>query len=183
MPDNPKPALWNSLEVAKLIVSIATPVAVVIAGFVLNENLARQNDIRRSQEILLMRRLSVYDKLAPNLDAIYCYVVDEGRWQDQTPLSIFECKRVADDVLRRNQALWAPETIAAYQAYMDSAFQAPGAGEKLLRLRAETEHKSYLQNWQAAWADLFTAPDPDHQKKYDALMSMFSRDLDLRNAR
>jgi len=178
MSDSPKPALWNNLEVAKLIVAIATPVAVVTAGFVLNQNLARQNDVRRSQEILLARRIDVYDKVAPNLDSIYCYIVDEGHWQEETPLSIFECKRTTDDLMHRNQAMWSADTFAAYQAYMNAAFDPQGAG-KGISIRANTDRKSHLQNWEDTWSYLFTAKDPEHQKKYDALMRLFSRDLNL----
>jgi len=179
MPDSPKPALWNSLEVAKLIVAIATPVAVVTAGFVLNENLARQNDVRRSEEILLARRLDVYDKVAPNLDSIYCYVTDSGRWQEETPLSVLECKRATDDMMHRNQAMWSAGTIAAYQAYMNAAFDSPQGGGKAISIRTDTDRKSHFQNWEESWRDLFAAKDPDHQKKYDALMDRFSRDLNL----
>ena len=57
--------LWNSLEVAKLLVSALTPLAVLTFGFWINRRLKRVEHLQWASQKVIEKRLVVFDQVAP----------------------------------------------------------------------------------------------------------------------
>jgi hypothetical protein len=69
---NNQTTVWTSLEIAKFIVSLATPViAGIIALMVANFGLHLERQKVINQE-LIKKRIGIYDEVGPKLNDIYC---------------------------------------------------------------------------------------------------------------
>lgn len=172
---------WNSLEVAKLIVSIITPVAIVFIGFWIQSTLAKQNQTWKARERLADRRLMIYDDIRDELNRIYCFIEDVGTWKEEDPDKVISYKRKLDQVMHTQQAIWAPDTFSAYQEYMDAAFATyQGVGEDAKIETKLYEKEKGIKDWKPAWSDRLTdKKDPSHKSKYKTLINLISRDLML----
>lgn len=88
-------SLWNSLEVAKLAVSVLTPFSIVLFGFLFNKRLLRlesgQEDARRKQDSVDQQaRDELERRFAPHIEFdIYCrfYGPQQGQYAAELTLS------------------------------------------------------------------------------------------------
>jgi hypothetical protein len=69
---------WNSLEVAKLAVAAATPIAVAVVGFWLNNRLKSVEQAQWSQQKVIERRITAYDDIAIPLNRLFCSSATSG---------------------------------------------------------------------------------------------------------
>jgi hypothetical protein len=171
------------MEVAKLIASFLTPITIALVGYFIQRTLAEQNRRWQVQERLADKRAEIYEKIAEDLNKIYCYVRDVGGFKLETPEAILVAKRNVDRNMFAYQAIWPEETFKSFKAYMDSAFatfQGVGVDAKIrtrtMEKRAAREKRG--EDWPAAWNERFTEKtDVEHESKYQALMNLISRDL------
>lgn len=175
-----KRTAWNSLEAAKLLVGIATPLALALLGFRIQATLAKQNEAWRSRERLADRRLAVYDEIRKPINQIYCYIEDVGTYKDDTPPTIIVSKRSVDQTMFTNEAIWSSDTLQAYRDYMQSAFLVFSGVNQDAQIRTSFAQKATLDGWNNTWVDRFTGTRArDHSQRYNQLMKSFSRDLML----
>jgi hypothetical protein len=175
---HPKSA-WNSLEVAKLVIGLLTPLVVALVGFWVNSTVAAQNRAWQLNDQLVARRLAVYDEVRTKLNTIYCFVEDIGRWKDETPESITDLRREVHAIMHTNRALWPPDTFAAYLDYMDRvAFKTySGVGEDA-KIRTSLNMKGSQPGWASTSKNLIAPEkDPSHRESYDQVINLISRDL------
>lgn len=174
---------WNSLEIAKLLVSIVTPLVVVIMGFWIQSTIAEQNHAYKARERLADRRLAIYEQVSGQLNRIYCFIEDVGTWKEESPESIIKFKRHLDNVMYTNQAIWSPSTFKAYLDYMDAAFatyQGVGIDAKI-RTSIYQKEKGIF-GWTDKWKQCLTDEiDVSHRSKYKELMDRIASDLELKN--
>ena len=170
-----------SLEIAKLVASVATPLAVVIVGFRVQSTLAQQDRSWRAHQQLAERRLAVYNGCRKELNRIFCFIKDVGNWKEETPDSIIRLKRLVDEEMHTNSAIWAPDTFAAYLDYMNAAFSTYGPVGQDAKIRASAKEKRVgIPNWNPEWDNRLTGTvDPEHGKKYQIFVALVSRDLTL----
>lgn len=184
-----KPA-WNSLEVAKLIVSMATPLTVVLATYWVQRTLAQQHQAAQAQiaeqdrslrarEHLAKQRLTIYSQIGEPLNRIFCFVEDVGTWKEDSPDSIIRSKRLIDQVMFSQQALWSPETFDAYKNYMEGAFETYRGVGKDAAVRTNTFEKERLPGWKTGWKDQIVEKDPTHAERYRTMVNLINRDLML----
>jgi hypothetical protein len=178
----PKTSEWTSLEIAKLVASITMPLAVVFVGFLVQRTLAQQDRSWRAHQQLAERRLAVYNDVRKELNRIYCFVEDVGTWKEETPDSIIRLKRIVDEEMHTNRAIWAPDTFAAYLDYMTTAFATyQGIGEDAKINTSAVEKRVGVPNWKPEWETRLTGTvDADHRKKYQTFIELVSRDLTLK---
>lgn len=192
--------VWNSLETAKLIVAIFTPITVAWVGFLFQQQTARQNALVQdqiakqntivqqqiafqnrqfqSQQKLLDRRLQVYDSMRVELNRIFCFVEEIGTWKEDTPQTIIRYKRDLDQTVYTQSALWSVDTVEAYTTYIKAAFQTYSGPGKDAQIRSGVEQKMRIAGWQEDWREKFTGSrDREHQQKYNILVALISRDL------
>ena len=72
-------APWNSLEIAKLAVSLITPILVLILGIVIN------NSIKNAERSTSLRS-EIYKTVGGDLNDIYSYLAFVGGWKEYTPI-------------------------------------------------------------------------------------------------
>lgn len=181
---------WNSLEVAKLLV---TPVVVALLGFFVQTQLAEQ--ARATQQLLADqarswqqsqrladRRLQVYEAVRVELNKIYCFVEDVGSWKEDNPETVTSYKRSVDREMHSHRAIWSAETFVAYLKYMNSAFAeySGGVGTDAPIATTATEKRKGIKNWSPAWESRLTGTRvPEHKRNYDQLLNLMSRDMSL----
>ncbi|NIR46926.1 hypothetical protein GWO43_00390 [candidate division KSB1 bacterium] len=172
-----------SIDILSLSISALTPVAIAVVGYFIQRTLAQQNRSWKVQERIADKRVEIYEKIAEDLNKIYCYVMDVGDFRNETPDTIIAAKRTVDRNMYMYQALWPPETFQNFISYMDSAFATfQGVGENA-KIRTRTiQKKSALKQsakqWPKDWDARFTGEqDSDHHMKYQQLIQSISRDL------
>lgn len=90
--------IWNSLEIAKLIASVLTPISVVVFGFWINRRLKVFEHLQWANQKVVEKRLYVYQELVPLLNDLLCYFTYVGNWKTHNPASIIELKRKLDRI-------------------------------------------------------------------------------------
>jgi hypothetical protein len=121
---------WTSLEVAKLVASLFTPIVVAIVGYFVWEaqqnTLASQTKAINAEQNETMRirefRIEVYKKAGPLLNDIYAFHFHVGRWKEFTPAQIVEKKRELDALMYSNEPLLSPDFFDRYRTFMSAAF-------------------------------------------------------------
>ncbi len=172
------------MEFAKLIISLLTPLSIALVGYLVQRALAEQSRSWKFQDRLIDKRIEVYEKIAEDLNRIYCFVMDVGTFKGETPETIIVAKRNVDKYMYIYQAIWSEDTFKAFKEYQESAFvtHQGGAGEdalirsKLFEKKAARENRD--QSWTASWDECFTEElDPAHREKYKELVKLLSKDL------
>lgn len=176
-----KESRWNSLEVAKLVVSLATPILVIAVGYWLNMSLKDLEANFARERTVIEQRAELWKKMAEPLNDIYSYNVYVGNWQSITPAQVLEHKRNLDKIAYSYRPFFSKEFFKAYQSYTDAAFTT-GRGWNLdAGINALQAHRSAT----AERSDLVLDVDARtevHQKYYD-LLEVVARELRLTIAR
>lgn len=148
---------WNSLEVAKLIASLLTPIAVVLIGYFVQQQLAGQNRSWQIQQRIADRRLQVYDAIRIDLNRIYCFVEDVGTWKEDNPETIVAYKRFLDGTMHSQRAIWQSDTFQTYLQYMDAAFEMyQGVGTDAKIKTTDKEKLVGIPGWKKEWGARLT---------------------------
>jgi hypothetical protein len=185
-----KESQWNSLEVAKLLVSISLPIAIVIFGFFTNEALQnsqkkitealqdRQSEIRLS-EAVIKKRQEIYDQIRLPLNNIYCYIREVGGYKSMTPETVIKDRRSIHKDMHTQRAYWSPETFSLYLKYMDRvAFITWQGVNKDALIQDNPGQKTTLPSWKNEWQSNFSGKEhPEHDSTYNQLLDSIARDI------
>ncbi|WP_299919460.1 hypothetical protein [uncultured Roseobacter sp.] len=189
-----KASPWNSLEIAKILVSAMVPVSVVLFGTWTSSALQDRQDAFQLNERLVEKRLEIFERVATPLNDIFVYIEDRGHYKDLTPEDIIKRRRELYKTMDPYKAFWSADTYEAYLHYMDSVAFAPNAvnarrNEAANRdavIRTDISQKQHLEPWegkQADWADLHTGErDENHEQSYNNLIGLISVDIGARPA-
>lgn len=185
MPSSENP--WNSLEWAKLLVAILTPLSVVLFGWFVSRRLKRLELVQWSNQKLIEKRLMVYDAVAPLLNKLLCFYTWVGYWKDISPSDVIKAKRDIDQTFHIYRPLFDEEVYNAYQAYIRLLFKTfTGAGMDA-KIRANlrgrdgdrTTHCTY--EWDPGWVRCFSETDvvseTEVREHYNRLMQELRRSL------
>ncbi len=175
---------WNSLEVAKLLVSSLTPILVIAIGLGINRSLKRLEQIQWKNQKVIEKRLSVFEELAPYLNDLLCYFTFVGCWKDLTPVEVVKLKRRIDRTVHVNAPLFSTEFLDRYYDFINLCYGTySGWGQDAkLRTLADRRRESAGTTWNEKWTDCFAevndCSDPRIVKSsYIALMTCFSKEL------
>lgn len=119
MPPDPG---WTSLEVAKLIVGLLTPLAVAVFGVVVDRRLRRVEAVQWANQTVVTRRVEIFSSVGPKLNQLLCFATFVGRWKEITPQVAVTVKRDLDEIMFANRVLFSNELFAAYHGFMTSMF-------------------------------------------------------------
>jgi hypothetical protein len=134
----PRPSVWNSLEVCKLFAMIATPIVVLIVGCLawsaqrsIVESWERDQAERRqlAEADIKVRdkvrdvRLTIYREAAPLINDIISYHFYVGRWRERSPADIIDKKRQLDTLLYSHRPLLTPAFFNLYHDFMRLGFR------------------------------------------------------------
>lgn len=156
-------AAWNSLEAAKLVVAVLTPLLVAVVGFAINRSVRRLEDAQWANRRLIERRLELYDEIAPRLNDLYCFFRLVGRFREIEPPRALALKHELDKLFHVNRYLFDPGFLVQYQQFIDCCFRTfTGTGE-LAKIRSPIvlqREERRQATWDPVWESLF---DPEIQ--------------------
>lgn len=174
---------WNSLEVVKLLVGLLTPLVVLLLGVWVNRLATRLDHAEWTNQKVVEKRLIIYDDMAPSLNAIYCYFLRIGAWNEHKPADIIALKRATDATVGVYRYLFTSVFWEAYQRYMGSCFETYTGPGRPARLRTSPEGR--IAETCPAGSEEFFSPGPRQSstevvaRDYDALMGQFARELGI----
>jgi hypothetical protein len=181
--------IWNSLEIAKLLVAGLTPVLIAIVGLYLNRRLKRFEHMQWRNQKLIEKRLAIYDDLAPLLNDLLCYFTYVGNWKEIKPNEIVQLKRTIDKKFYVAAPLFSTVFFSETMTFINLCFkpyQGWGHNAKLMTA-FERRKEAFGNSWDVSWEDLFTSDnqttDPSKIKEsYLKIMNVFSEDIGLNQA-
>lgn len=181
---------WNSLEAAKLLVGVLTPLSVVFLGWYVNHRLKRLDLENWSNQKIIEKRLAIYDTVAPLLNKLLCFYTWVGNWKAITPLDVIKAKRQLDQSFNIYRHIFEDEVYEAYQAFIHTLFETytgPGHDAKIRSQiqGADGDRTSHTTpSWDTAWAATFSesqvAPKQEVREKYYRVMNALRDSLGVR---
>jgi hypothetical protein len=181
---------WNSLEVAKLLVDVATPVAVVLLGIWVGRATRRVEASQWVNQKLIEKRISLLDQVLPDLNDMYCYYSWVGNWKELSPAAIIERKRKLDRTFFANQPFFTAGALEAYLGFSQALFKTYSEPGEDARLRTGTESNdgnrktSYPGTWEPEWTAMFTKPGERVNRKtvaskYRHVLAVLGSEIDI----
>jgi hypothetical protein len=177
---------WDALAA---IGALATPVVVLVLGYVFSKRQSRS-------EGLLNARFEYYERLAPQLNTLMCYMTFIGDWTRHSPADVIALKRSLDRQFYCALPLFSDPVGEAYRAFMNSCFQTFNAWgkEPLIVSNAYRRRAAWSggAEWDDRWDEMFLKADDELitaeelmsvRQKHDAIIAAIVRDLDLTRAR
>lgn len=159
------PMLKDWIEVLKLISSIATPIVVVLLGSKLNSRLKSIDDAQWQSRKIVEKRLELYDKIAPGINAIYCFCMWVGYWKDLSPKDIIQTKRDLDKTVNIYRHLLSEDFYNKYNNFIHLIFLTYTGAGKDASIRSaisgpdgnRIKHSNY--KWEDDFISLFTVQE------------------------
>jgi hypothetical protein len=177
---------WDALAATG---SLATPLVVLVLGYMLTRKQSRS-------EGLLNARFEYYERVAPQLNTLMCYMTFIGDWSRYSPDDIIELKRRLDRQFYCALPLFSPPVGEAYRSFMNSCFQTFNAWGKEPLIVSSAYRRREVWNasarWEDHWGGMFLKADDEtitseelmsFRKKHDAIIAAIVRDLDMTRAR
>ncbi len=154
---------WTSVEVAKLVVGVLTPLTVVALGVVVARGTRRVEAVQEANKAVITRRLAVFDLVATKLNQLLCFATFVGRWKEISPDQALQLKRGVDEVMFANKPLFSDALFTAYQGFMACLFEMNSGANQDARIRALITSAKGDRRALAWWrAD----PDDDQQARF-----------------
>lgn len=186
MPPPQAQSVWNSLEIAKLLVSGLTPMVVLAVGFWVQRLLKAIESAQWKSRTVIEWRIKVYEEFSPILNEIYCYLVYVGDWKATTPPEILNRKRVLDQRFNIVRPLFSEQFTTIYNNFIDLCFRTyRGKGiDAGLRTGFQSRKEALGESWDETWENLFVesadkTPREDIVKAYELLTDLLARELGL----
>lgn len=181
---------WPTLEIAKLIVGVLTPLSVALLGWLFSRQLKRLDLSNWSNQKLIEKRLGLYDEIAPRLNKLLCFFTWVGYWKTVSPLDAIQAKRDLDRTLNIYRHVFDAEVYDCYQRYIHTLFDTYNGPGHDAQLRALIEGPDGDRRadggyaWDEAWTERFTEPGQAADKalvraRYEALMEALTRSLGI----
>lgn len=182
--------MWNTLEIAKLIVSALTPLAVVAVAFQVTKATKRLEARQWVNQKLVEKRIALLGEALPALNDLHCYFAWVGNWKELSPPEILQRKRSLDRLFYANRPFFRPATIEAYENFAATVYKtysAPGQNAQL-RTGPTSRHgkrqDAYGDGWEPRWNAYFAMEDDRTEPErvaaaYDVLLRHFSREVGL----
>lgn len=181
---NQVPPVWNTLEIAKLLVSALTPLLLLLIGLWINRSLKRLEYLQWTNQKVTEKRIAVFEELAPLLNDLLCYFTFVGCWKDLNVPEIIERKRKMDRIVHVNAPLFSKEFSDRYHDFIEACYSTYSGWGKDAKLRTLPERRkaaaggAWKPEWDGYFADAKDCSDPKVvRSKYETLMSCFSEEL------
>jgi hypothetical protein len=177
---------WTSLEIAKLVASLLTPIAVAIIGYFISSRLKSLDHRQWRSQKLIEKRLSVYDDLVPDLNRLLCYFTYVGEWRDVSPKDIVKLKRQIDRKTHLNAPLFSSDFHASIEKFLHHCFQTYNdwGHDAKLKTSFGRRKESAPQFWQPEWEQCFAIEDTPQdviKSAYKHAVEAIDRDIGVRD--
>lgn len=115
--------VWNSLEVMKLVVSLLTPITIVILGYLFNKRLKDFENRQWSNQKLIEKRINIYDAAAPKLYEILNFFTDKTYWDKNEQQKIIFIKNELNNIFNIYAPLFSEDLLIRYKEFVAEAFE------------------------------------------------------------
>lgn len=171
---------WLDTGLLKLGLEAATPITVLIAGWMLK----RREQLNAE---LIRKRIAIYEEVAPQANDILCFFAAVGRWRDMDPARVIDCKRRIDRSMHLYRHFWGGDVWHAYKRFNDACFEEFAAAGQPAKLKLDVAHLRKLMGnaWQDAWLERVasgTHSVATVQRAYEAWMMRFAREIGVKEA-
>lgn len=178
---------WNSLELAKLIAGLLTPVSLAIFGIYVHRVTKRFEHLQWRSQKLVEKRLAIYDDLAPHFNDLLCYFTYIGKWRDLDPPEIVKLKRIMDKKIYLAAPLFSAEFFAACMAFQGLCYETYNGWGRDASLRTNSQRRSQARakDWEIEWDEYFSAnvADPHEiRSAYKRVMEAFAQEIGVHAA-
>lgn len=175
--------MWNSLEIAKLVVSALTPLLVLVLTVVITRYTKEVERLREQSDKLGEKRMELYDRIGVKINEVFCYFWYVGKWKDMSPFDVLEKKRELDAVIHTYRPFFSDEFFALYRQFIQASFAEYAAmGEDAkLRTTLKDRAKRFRGEWKGEWDNMLTNEDNsrDIRGAYESLLARLASELDL----
>lgn len=173
---------WNSLEIAKLIAGLLTPIALGGFGIYVHRVTKRFEHLQWRSQKLVEKRLAIYDDLAPHFNDLLCYFTYVGVWRDLDPPEVVKLKRVMDKKIYLGAPLFSTEFFAACMDFQTLCYETYNGWGQDASLRTNTHRRREARpkDWKPEWENLFSAHVADTAEiraAYKRVMEVFAQDI------
>jgi hypothetical protein len=157
---------------------IATPIAVLSFGFLLNKRIKRIEALEWRNQELTRTRLAFYREIAEPINDLLCYFTFIGGWKELTPPDVIQLKRRLDKTFYVAAPLFSEESAAAYGSFMAACFSTFGAWGQDARLRTgfRRRREHLADQWRTEWDELFEYQEnrPIHEEELRHIAHLYS---------
>ncbi len=141
--------------------------------------------------LIIQKRLQIYDRIAPDLNRVYCFIRLVGYWKDISPADLIDTKRRLDREVNISRHLLSEEFYRAHLEFMQLCFRTftgPGEDAKIRgvvvhELGDRRVHTHY--QWEEVYEYFFDPMDlpTDYQidEAYMAVMTELRACMGLKN--
>lgn len=178
---------WSWLEIAKLLASVLTPIALAALGVYVHRVTKRFEHVQWRSQKLIEKRLSVYEDLTPLFNDLLCYFTYVGCWRDLDPPNVVALKRSLDKQIHLAAPLFSAKFFETCMAFQDLCFETyNGWGQDaLLRTEAFRRKEGRPTDWKTEWESCFSADTAEPhavRAAYTRVMEAFSKDIGVHAA-
>jgi hypothetical protein len=193
---------WQSLEIARFIVSLLTPLLLLFVGYMINDSQRRnQQNFEQTQrenqrnfeerqrlgERLIEKRLVIFDQVGPKFNDIFCYFNYVGHWKELKPTDLIAYKRLLDKTMYTYRPLFSEKLFSAYTKFIDSAYQIRSKITEDAKLRTKITYRKEAAEragyaWESEWEGQFTGEENPNEvnSAYKDLITNFAAELGMK---
>ncbi|MEQ9406899.1 MAG: hypothetical protein RIK87_04200 [Fuerstiella sp.] len=171
------PKVWNSLERAKLAVSIATPLIVGIIGFCVSRSLKAIENRQWTARKLIEKRLEAYSECSEKINQLACYFRRVGKWKELQASDIIGLKREIDEVIYKNEPIFTEKFMSEYRIFRDTFYRTETGHGKDAKLKTSPMKYKELSNWKDEWTSLFDEVDVPQENVFEDAYRRFIREI------
>lgn len=152
----------SSIEIANILISLATPVTMAVIGYVLDRRLKSIDDAQWQNRKIIEKRLDLYDEIAPDLNMVFCFCRFVGSWKEISPKQMLETKRKLDRHVNIYRHLLSEDFFKSYETFIKMTFRTyTGHGKDALIRSTITNH------WGDRRAHATYSWEPDYDEFFD----------------
>ena len=174
--------LWNSLEIAKLLISTLTPIVIAFLAFRFNKIIKRLDKKQWTNQKIVEKRIEIYDKIVPKLNDLLCFYCYVGNWKDISPIDVIRLKRELDKEINIYAPLFSNPLIEKYNDFIHLCFKSFTSWGHDAKIKSLYGHrKEHNSKWDEKWVVCFDTENviepKDIRIKYTDLMETLKKDL------
>ncbi len=128
--------MTDRFELLQLGVGALTPISVALIGWMVSRLIKRLEQKQWATQQLTMRRLEIFDEIAPKLNKVLCFSILVGEWRSISPNEAIRLKREIDARIHGSRFLVGNGVFDAYRAFINSIFERDNNPDSITRFRS-----------------------------------------------
>ncbi|MEN8156052.1 MAG: hypothetical protein ABFS10_03820 [Bacteroidota bacterium] len=175
-------AIWNYLEIAKLILATLAFIIIAILAFRFDRIIQHLNNRQTTNTTLAEKSINIYDSIVPKLYDILCFFSYIGEWTEITPVDIIKTKRELDKDVNIYTPLFSKELSKKYNDFIQLCFISFSGWEHDVKIKSLYElRQEHCPVWNDEWIQYFDTNNvveaTTMRERYTELIESFNKEL------